>query len=337
MSQPSASLPPAAPSATPPVPLLDPADEPVLAVLVPCYNEEGAVGKVVRDFRAVLPSARIVVFDNNSTDNTVAEAEAAGAEVHRERQQGKGHVVRRMFGEIEADYYVMIDGDATYDAASVPDLIARARAERLDMVVGARKPVDGHATYRRGHVLGNRLLTGTARYLFGRGFSDMLSGYRVFSRRFVKSFPLLSKGFEIETELTIHALSLDLPCAEIDTPYYERAEGTASKLSTYRDGWRILMTMVRLFKDYKPLSFFGLIALLLALLSGLASISVFKDFAIHGHVQALASAVLSMGLMLSALLSVTCGLILDSLARQSRESKRLAYLDAAPRPRPEQR
>ena len=218
-----------------------------VAVLVPCYNEEVAIAKVVKDFRAALPAAAIFVFDNNSTDNTAEAARAAGAEVYEEKRQGKGYVVRRMFTDVEADIYVLVDGDATYDAPSAPAMIERLLDDRLDMVVANRVDRE-EAAYRAGHRTGNWLLTGFVASVFGPTFNDMLSGYRVFSRRFVKSFPVLSGGFEIETELTVHALELGLAVAEIDTPYYARPKGSASKLNTWSDGFRILCTIVRLYR-----------------------------------------------------------------------------------------
>ncbi|MTI09484.1 glycosyltransferase family 2 protein [Curvivirga aplysinae] len=297
-----------------------------IAVVLPCYNEEGAIGKVVTDFKAALPYAEIYVFDNNSKDNTVTEAKEAGATVLFERQQGKGNVVRRIFSEIDADCYIMADGDDTYDAASAQKLVDAIVKDRCDMVVGTRQPVEGEMTYRQGHAFGNILLTTLARFFFGRGFTDMLSGYRGFSRRFAKSFPVMSGGFEIETEMTIHCLSLGLPSTEIATPYYERAEGTESKLNTYQDGFRILMTMVRLFKDYRPMAFFTIGALILALLSIGISTPVIFNYLETGLVERLPTAVLSMGIMVSAILALACGFILDSVAQQRLETKRLSYL-----------
>src|SRR5215213_8384925 len=241
-----------------------------IAVLVPCYNEEATIAEVVRAFRAGLPDATVYVYDNNSSDRTVEVARTAGGVVRSETHQGKGYVVRRMFADVDADIYVLADGDATYDAPSARAMIARLIDERLDMVVGARVDRD-EAAYRRGHRTGNRLLTGFVRHVFGQSFTDMLSGYRVFSRRFVKSFPVLSGGFEIETELTVHALELELPIGEVKTPYYARLEGSTSKLSTYRDGWRILRTVLKLYRSERPLPFFGAIGVALALISvGLA-------------------------------------------------------------------
>ncbi len=296
-----------------------------IAVLVPCYNEEAAIAKVVADFRAVLPTATIYVYDNNSKDRTAVVARTAGAIVRRETHQGKGHVVRRMFADIEADIYVLVDGDATYDAPSARSLIAALLEGRLDMVVGSRVHHE-QAAYRRGHVTGNKLLTGFLAMVFGQAFTDILSGYRVFSRRFVKTFPVLSGGFEIETELTVHALELDLAVAEIETPYYARLEGSASKLNTWRDGFRILWTILKLYRSERPLHFFSAIGFALAVASVTISIPVFTTFFTTGTVPQLPTALLSTGLMLLAFLSVSAGLILDTVTRGRRELKRLAYL-----------
>jgi glycosyltransferase involved in cell wall biosynthesis len=296
-----------------------------IAVLVPCYNEEAAIAQVIAGFRAVLPTAAIFVFDNNSTDRTVDVARAAGAEVFIEPHQGKGNVVRRMFTDIEADVYVLVDGDATYDAPSAPKMIERLLRDRLDMVVGGRVDQDV-AAYRAGHRAGNRLLTSFVGEVFGHQFNDMLSGYRVFSRRFVKSFPVLSGGFEVETELTVHALELGLPVAEIDTPYYARLEGSASKLSTWRDGFRILFTIFHLYRAERPLRFFTAIGIALALVSLGLGIPIVITYIETGLVPRLPTAVLSMGLMLLAFLSVSAGLILDTVTRGRREAKLFAYL-----------
>ena len=296
-----------------------------VAVLVPCYNEEHAVAKVVADFHAALPEAAIYVYDNNSTDNTVEAARAAGAVVRRETYQGKGHVVRRMFNDIEADIYVLVDGDATYDAASAPAMVGKLVEERLDMVVAARVDKE-EAAYRRGHRTGNRVLTGFVAHMFGRSFSDILSGYRAFSRRFVKSFPILSGGFEIETELTIHALQLELPVGEIATPYYSRLRGSASKLSTWRDGYRILWTVLKLYRAERPLSLFGAFGIALAIVSIGLAIPIFITYVQEGLVPRLPTAVLSTGLMLLAFLSIAVGLILDTVTRGRRELKLIAYL-----------
>ncbi len=294
-------------------------------MLIPCYNEEVAIAKVVRDFRAVLPAAAIFVFDNNSTDNTTAVARAAGAEVFRETRQGKGFVVRRMFADVEADVYLLVDGDATYHAPSAPAMIERLLDGRLDMVVANRTDREQDA-YRAGHRTGNRLLTAFVGAVFGHAFNDLLSGYRVFSRRFVKSFPVLSGGFEIETELAIHALELGLPAAEIDTPYYARPKGSVSKLNTWRDGFRILATIVKLYRAERPLPFFTGIGLMLAIMSVGFAIPVVVTYLETGLVPRLPTAVLSTGLMILAFLSCAIGLVLDTVTRGRREIKLLAYL-----------
>jgi glycosyltransferase involved in cell wall biosynthesis len=300
-----------------------------IAVLVPCFNEEAAVARVVGDFRKALPSADIFVYDNNSSDRTMAVAQEAGAIVRSERRQGKGHVVRRMFADVDADIYVRVDGDATYDAASAPRMIETLLSERLDMVVGLR--VDqAVAAWRPGHRTGNRLLTGFISSVFGQAFKDILSGYRIFSRRFVKSFPVLSDGFEIETELTVHALELALPVAEIDTPYYARPEGSVSKLNTYRDGLRILGTILRLYRSEKPLRFFTAIGVFLILVSIGLAIPILITYLELGLVPRLPTAVLAMGLMILAMLSISSGLVLDTVTRGRREMKLLAYLAQAP-------
>ena len=296
-----------------------------VAVLVPCYNEERAIAKVVADFRAALPEAALYVYDNNSTDGTVTAAEKAGAVVRRETYQGKGHVVRRMFNDVEADVYILVDGDATYDAASARAMVTKLVDERLDMVVATRVDRDP-AAFRPGHRLGNRLLTGFVAHVFGRSITDMLSGYRVFSRRFVKSFPILSGGFEIETELTVHALELELPVGEIATPYFSRASGSVSKLSTWGDGFRILWTVFRLYRAERPLSLFGGMGLALAIMSIGLAIPIFITYVQEGLVPRLPTAVLSTGLMLLAFLCFACGLILDTVTRGRRELKLLAYL-----------
>lgn len=296
-----------------------------VAVLVPCYNEERAIGKVVADFRAALPAATIYVYDNNSNDRTAEAARNAGAVVRRESHQGKGHVVRRMFNDVEADIYVLVDGDATYDAQSAPKMIAMLSADRLDMVVASRTDRDAKA-FRRGHRAGNRLLTGFVAHIFGRVFTDILSGYRVFSRRFVKSFPILSGGFEIETELTVHALELELPVGELATPYYARPTGSDSKLSTWDDGFRILWTVLKLYRTERPLALLGSLGIALALVSIGLAIPVFVTYLHEGLVPRLPTAVLSTGLMLLAFLLIACGLILDTVTRGRREAKLIAYL-----------
>jgi glycosyltransferase involved in cell wall biosynthesis len=296
-----------------------------VAVLVPCYNEEPAIAAVVSAFLAALPAATIYVYDNNSSDRTAEVARAAGAVVRRETHQGKGHVVRRMFADVEADIYVLVDGDGTYDAPSVHAMIERLVRERLDMVVGAREE-RGAPAFRRGHRAGNRLLSGLVALVFGRAFTDVLSGYRVFTRRFVKSFPVLSGGFEIEIELTVHALELDLAVGELATPCYPRPTGSASKLHTWRDGLRILWTITRLYKSERPLPFFAAIGAVLAGTAIVLAIPIFATFLREGIVPRLPTAVLATGLMLLAFLSLTCGLVLGTVTRGRRETKMLAYL-----------
>nr|WP_037523933.1 glycosyltransferase family 2 protein [Sphingomonas sp. Mn802worker] len=303
---------------------------PTIAVLLPCYNEEAAIAQTIVGFKAALPDAAIYVYDNNSSDRTVEVARAAGAIVRTERIQGKGAVVRRMFADVDADVYVMADGDATYDAASAPALVDRLLNEQLDMVVGSRVH-EAVEAYRRGHQFGNAMLTGMLARLFGRSFSDILSGYRVFSRRFVKSFPVLSVGFEIETEISVHALELKMPVAEVSTPYFARPEGSASKLSTYRDGWRILGTIVTLYRIERPLWFFGALGGLLALLGVILAVPLAITYAHTGLVPRVPTAILVTGLMIIATLAFFAGLILDTVVRGRREVRRLAYLaHAAP-------
>lgn len=300
-----------------------------VALIVPCYNEEAAIAQVVRDFQAALPELEIHVFDNGSTDRTAEVARAANARVTIAPLRGKGNVVRRMFADTEADLYVMVDGDATYEAGAVRSLIDKLLDDRLDMVVGSRETAAQQAgmAYRRGHQWGNRMLTESVRSIFGGEFTDMLSGYRVFSRRYVKSFPALAQGFETETELTVHALQLRMPYGEVSTKYGARPEGSESKLSTYRDGWRILRTVARLFISERPFAFFGIIAVFLALTSvGLAAPLVI-EYLQTGLVARLPTAVLCASLMMSALLAFVCGLILDNVVRGRHETKRLAYLD----------
>jgi glycosyltransferase involved in cell wall biosynthesis len=300
-----------------------------IAVLVPCFNEEAAVGTVVADFRKALPSAEIFVYDNNSSDRTIAVARDAGAQVRSERRQGKGHVVRRMFADVDADIYVLVDGDSTYDAASAPHMVETLLSDHLDMVVGFRVDQTA-AAYRPGHRTGNWMLTSFLSMVFGQAFKDILSGYRVLSRRFVKSFPVLSDGFEIETELSVHALELALPVAEIETPYYARPEGSVSKLNTWRDGFRILGTILKLYRSEKPLRFFTAIGILLTLISVGLAIPVIVTYLEQGLVPRLPTAVLSMGLMILAMLSVSSGLVLDTVTRGRREMKLLAYLSQTP-------
>ena len=296
-----------------------------VAVLIPCHNEAVAIPKVVADFRAALPGATIHVYDNNSTDGTAAAARVAGAVVRREGLQGKGHVVRRMFADVEADIYILVDGDDTYDAAAAPAMVARLLADGLDMVVGTRA-TDIAAAYRPGHRLGNRALTGMVAAIFGDRVRDMLSGYRVFSRRFVKSFPALATGFETETEFTVHALELRMAIGEMPTRYRDRPAGSASKLRTFRDGVRILRTIVVLVKEERPLQFFSVCGLLLLLLGVGSGVPVVLEFLTTGLVPRLPTAVLATGLVLLSFLSFASGLILDSVTRARKEVKRLAYL-----------
>jgi len=301
-----------------------------VAVILPCYNEEAAIGQTVAAFRAALPGALIYVYDNNSRDRTVEVARAAGAIVRSERMQGKGNVVRRMFADVDADIYVMADGDATYDAAAAPAMIDRVLMDGLDMVVGTRVH-EATDAYRRGHVLGNRAMTGLLARLFGRSFTDIFSGYRVFSRRFVKSFPVLSAGFEIETEISVHALELKMPVGEVETRYLARPEGSASKLSTYRDGFRIARTILTLYRIEKPMLFFGWVAGLLGLLALLLSVPLAITYAQTGLVPRFPTAILATGLVILSALSLFAGLILDTVVRGRREMRRLAYL-AVPGP-----
>lgn len=302
---------------------------PSIAVLVPCYNEAMTIEAVVRSFTAHLPGAVVYVYDNNSSDGTAAIASAAGAVVRLERRQGKGHVMRRMFADIDADIYVMVDGDATYDAASAPALVQRLRSGSVDLVNGARVD-EAVAAYRPGHRFGNWLLTSLVTRIFGTASRDMLSGYKAMSRRFVKSFPALSTGFEIETELLVHALELGIPTDEVDTPYKERPVGSASKLRTVHDGIRILRLILRLVKEERPLTFFASFAGALAVLSIGVAIPVIADYMRTGLVPRLPTAVLATGLMLSAIVSLFSGLILDTVTRGRREMKRLHYLALPP-------
>ncbi len=296
-----------------------------IAVLIPCFNEAVAIAGVVAAFRAALPEASVHVWDNNSTDGTAAAAQSAGAVVGREKLQGKGNVVRRMFAEVDADIYVLVDGDGTYDAAAAPAMVQLLRAGRLDMVTGTRVHEDA-AAYRPGHIFGNALLTGLVGRLFNAELGDMLSGYRVFSRRFVKTFPALAGGFETETEFTVHALQLGMPVDEIPTAYRERPAGSASKLRTVRDGARILRLILRLVRDERPLPFFSWTGVALLLLGLLLGIPVVLEFLHTGLVPRLPTAILAACLVMLSFLSASCGVILDSVARGRREMKRLAYL-----------
>ena len=299
--------------------------QPRIAVLLPCFNEEAAIAEVITGFRASLPGAAIYVYDNNSRDATVERARAAGAIVRCERMQGKGHVVRRMFADVDADIYVMADGDLTYDPKAAPAMVEQLVAEQLDMVVGTRQH-EAKAAYRGGHVLGNRLFTSLLSRLFGRSFSDIFSGYRVFSRRFVKSFPVLSEGFEIETEMSVHALELRMPVGEVVTAYGSRPEGSESKLSTFRDGWRILRTILTLYRVEKPVLFYGAIGAVLLVAALLLSVPLVVTYLDTGLVPRFPTAILVTGMVIVAVLCFFAGLILDTVTRGRREMRRLAYL-----------
>ena len=299
--------------------------EPRIAVLLPCYNEAATIAATVAGFRAALPTATVYVYDNNSRDETRAIAAAAGAIVRAERQQGKGHVVRRMFADVDADVYVMADGDLTYDPASAQAMVDLLLADQLDMVVGTRRHEASDA-YRGGHVLGNRLFTRLLARLFGRSFSDIFSGYRVFSRRFVKSFPVLSSGFEIETEMSVHALELRMPVGEVETAYLSRPEGSLSKLSTFRDGWRILKTITTLYRTERPVLFFGLLGAALLAAALLLAVPLITTYLDTGLVPRVPTAILITGMTIVAVLCFFAGLILDTVTRGRREVRRLAYL-----------
>ena len=296
-----------------------------VAVVLPCFNEEAAIAETIAGFRAALPAATIYVYDNNSSDRTVAVAHAAGAVVRSERQQGKGNVVRRMFADVDDDIYVMADGDLTYDPKAAPAMVALLIDEQLDMVVGTRQHEVTDA-YRGGHVLGNRLFTGLLSKLFGRSFSDIFSGYRIFSRRFVKSFPVLSSGFEIETEISVHALELKMPVGEVATAYGARPDGSASKLSTYRDGWRILKTIGTLYRVERPVLFYGSVGALILVAAVLLAVPLVLTYLDTGLVPRVPTAILITGMAVVAVLCFFAGLILDTVTRGRREMRRLAYL-----------
>jgi glycosyltransferase involved in cell wall biosynthesis len=300
-----------------------------IAVLLPCYNEEAAIGATVEGFRRVLPEARVYVYDNNSRDRTKEVAAAAGAVVRSETQQGKGRVVRRMFADVDADVYIMADGDLTYDPAAAPEMVRMILAEELDMVVATRRHEKAEA-YRGGHVIGNKLFTRLLAGLFGRSFTDIFSGYRAFSRRFVKSFPVLSEGFEIETEMSVHSLELRMPVGELETRYLARPEGSHSKLSTFRDGWRILKTIVTLYRIERPVLFFGGIGLLLVLAALILAVPLVITYVQTGLVPRFPTAILVTGMTIVAVLCFFAGLILDTVTRGRREMRRLAYLSQPP-------
>lgn len=301
--------------------------QPRIAAIVPCYNEALTIRQVIAEFRDCLPEAHIYVFDNNSSDDTAAIAKASGVEVISVRLQGKGNVVRRMFADIEADVYVMVDGDATYDLRDMRHHVQHLLAQRLDMLVGCRRD-DGNdpQTYRPGHRIGNRLLTGSVSWIFGQGFTDMLSGYRVFSRRYVKSFPAMAIGFEIETELTVHALELRMPYAEANVHYRSRPEGSHSKLSTLRDGWRILKMIFKMFSRERPMEFFGLLAAIMALFSIGLTVPLILTYLHTGLVPRLPTGVVATGAMLCSALSLVCGIVLHTVTLGRREAKQLVYL-----------
>ena len=303
--------------------------QPRIAVLLPCYNEEAAIAATVEGFRKALPGATIYVYDNNSRDRTKPVAAAAGAVVRSETQQGKGHVVRRMFADIEADVYLMADGDLTYDAGAAPRMVRLIVDDQLDMVVGIRRH-EAQDAYRGGHVLGNRLFTRLLSGLFGRSFTDIFSGYRAFSRRFVKSFPVLSQGFEIETEMSVHALELRMPVGEIETRYGARPEGSHSKLSTFGDGWRILKTIVTLYRIERPVLFFGGIGALLVIAALIMAVPLVFTYLETGLVPRFPTAILATGMTIVAVLAFFAGLILDTVTRGRREMRRLAYLALPP-------
>lgn len=298
---------------------------PRIAVIIPCHDEALTIGKVIADFQRVVPTADVYVYDNNSQDDTIARASAAGAVVRRETAQGKGAVVRRMFRDVEADFYVLVDGDDTYDPEIAPRMLERAMNEQCDLVNCVRREVGGSA-YRVGHRLGNRMLTGMVRHVFGKGVKDMLSGYKVLSRRFVKSFPALSRGFDIETELAVHALQLSMPIAHVEGAYRGRPAGSQSKLSSYRDGIRILWLIVNLFRHEQPARFFSWVGLALMFVSVALGIPIVVEFIRTGLVPRFPTAILATGIALLAFLSVTTGLILDTVSRGRREAKMLAYL-----------
>lgn len=300
-----------------------------VAVLIPCYNEEVTIKKVVCEFRKYLPESTIYVYDNNSTDRTVEIACEAGAEVRNEPNQGKGCVIRRMFADIDADLYILVDGDATYDASAAPRMLNMAVDKNLDMVTGQRV-TDRQDAYRSGHVLGNKVFTSLVRYLFGRGAKDIFSGYRVFSRRFVKSFPALSSGFEIETEFTVHALTLLMPIGEVETVYIERPDGSLSKLNTYRDGGRILSVIFTLLRKERPLLFFGVLGAFFLLAGIFLGIPIITEFMKTGLVLRLPTAILTTGFVMLSALSFCCGQIIDSIAVARFETRRLSYLTYAP-------
>ncbi len=296
-----------------------------IAVIIPCYNEEVAIAQTVADFRAAMPAAEIYVYDNNSKDGTAQRAREAGAIVRSEPRQGKGNVVRRMFADVEADVYVLVDGDDTYDASVAPNLVGTLIDGGYDIVSG-RRIATAKDAYRAGHILGNKLLTGLTALMFRVKILDMLTGYRIMSRRFVKSFPFTAEGFGIETELTVHAVRLLMPMLEVDTKYKERPEGSVSKLSTYRDGFRILFTIVSLVREERPFTFFGGLSALFAAASVILAIPLVIFFYHYHTVPRLPTAIVVVALMLLAFLALFSGLILDTVTRGRWELKRVSYL-----------
>ncbi|MCB0080292.1 MAG: glycosyltransferase [Caldilineaceae bacterium] len=297
-----------------------------VALIVPCFNEALAIGVVLEEFAAVMPELELHVFDNNSSDGTAEVAMRYGAQVHSVRRQGKGNVVRRMFADVDADIYVMVDGDATYDASSLREHIDLMIAEDLDMVLGRRTDLGGGVQYRAGHRIGNRIITWVAMKIFAGAFEDMLSGYRIFSRRFVKSFGASSHGFETETELTVHALELRMACTEVPVGYRSRLEGSVSKLSTYRDGWRILRTIAWLISSEKPLAAFGAVGVTAMLMSFGMAVPLFLSYLNTGLVPRMPTAILAVGFMLFGVISLVCGVLLDHVTFSRREVKYLQYL-----------
>jgi len=301
-----------------------------LVVLIPCYNEAETIADVIHEFKTILPTAKIYVYDNSSTDQTVIIAKQHGAIVRTEKNKGKGNVIRRMFSDINADIYVLVDGDHTYDAKKAPELIQALIENHLDMVVGARVEIQtdysSNAVYRFGHRIGNALFSMLIGKLFGKNFKDVFSGYRVFSKRFVKSFPAMTRGFDIETELTIHSLELNIPGAEIETYYRARPQGSTSKLNSVGDGMRILVRIVALLKETRPLLFFGGLFIALVSISVFLFLPVLMDYWHTGLVKRFPTAILSTGIMLLAFMSLGCGIILDNVCRARKEMKRFFYL-----------
>ncbi|MET0421687.1 MAG: glycosyltransferase family 2 protein [Acidimicrobiia bacterium] len=305
-------------------------NEASIAVLVPCHNEASSVARVVEDFRSALPNAVVYVYDNNSSDDTADRARAAGAIVRAESRPGKGNVVRRMFADIDADVYVLVDGDATYDAGAALGMVKQLLDDDLDMVVGTRAPVpDDDEVYRRGHDTGNRVFNRVLRVLFGSHFTDVFSGYRAMTRRFVKSFPARSSGFEIETEITAHAVDIDAPCAEVLTTYGSRGDESESKLRTYHDGFRILMVALLLFKEMRPMRFFSILALGLTVVAWGLALPILIEYAETGLVPRFPTAILAAAIQIVALVCLTSGIVLDSVCRLRRDTKRLTYLGIA--------